>query len=98
MLDLKTGWGIVQVDWTYSCIKNMASTNIPLPHESEDLSGFWGVSSFNEAAGEEVDCFIGVVTAVTLGSLGVNNLGDGQEYFGWNAGRPTQTTAPRALR
>ena len=50
----------------------------------EDLSELRELSNFergfNEAAGEEVECFLGAEAAADVGSLDGNRLDEGQEY------------------
>ena len=72
------------VDWTHACIKNIASGNLAflqeLEHLSEprELSDFEG--DFDQATGEEVNCFLGVEAVAEVGSLDGNREDDGGEY------------------
>ena len=70
---------------TYTCIKNIASCNFAFLQELEDLSELREFSNFerdfDEAAGEEVNCFLGVEAVPDVGSFDGNHSNDGREYF-----------------
>ena len=50
------------VDWTHACIKKIAFSNFAFLQELEHLSELGELSNFegnlDEAAGEEVNCFL----------------------------------------
>jgi len=64
----------------------MASSNFAFLHGLENLSEVRELFSFdegfNEAAGEEANCFISVTVIANSGSLDGNHLDGGPEYFG----------------
>ena len=59
--------------------------------ELRELSNFEG--NFDEATGEEVNCFWAVEVVADVGSLNGNRSDDGREYFGGNAGFRRETYA-----
>ena len=72
------------VDWTHTCIKNIASCNIAFLQELEDLSElrelFHFAGDFDQATGEEVNCFLATEVVAEVGFLDGNCLDEDREY------------------
>ena len=71
------------VNWTSACIKNVVSCSFAFLQELEDMSSPESFPTlkggFYEAAGEEVNCFLGIDTVADVESLDGNHSEDGRE-------------------
>ena len=92
MLDRKIGPG-----YGWLNLRLYQDSDFAFFQELEDLGELRELSNFerdfDEAAGEEVNCFLCVETVADVGSLDGNHLDDSREYFGWSAGFRRETYA-----